>query len=267
MTPITLAIPYHDPPGALTPQLRRLLPKLRTLFTGIAVNASPEANAGGLALLADAGAQIEQESRGLADGVPLLGYVRRMVVHLALRMDAQWIFYCDGDRLLHWLEHHPTELLAVLNRLPDYDLTIYGRTPRAFASHPETQRATEQIINEIYARISGRHWDVTAAARGLSRSAAAAIVAGCREDSFGVDAVWPLFLQQTGGFTLSEVQTEGLEFETAGQYGAEVAAAGDESAWKARIDTDARRWAHRLRLATIEVEAMVPYQAHFTESR
>ena len=137
MTPITLAIPYHDPPGALTPQLRRLLPTLHTLFSGIAVNASPEANSEGLALLAGAGAQIEQEARGLADGVPLLGYVRRKVVDLALRMGAERLFY------------YPAELHAVLDRLPTHDLTIYGRTPRAFASHPETQRTTEQIISDL----------------------------------------------------------------------------------------------------------------------
>ena len=107
---------------------------------------------------------------------------------------------------------------------------------------------------------------MTAAARGISRRAAAAIVAGCHEDSFGVDAVWPLFVQQAGGFTLTEVQTEGLEFETADQYGDEVAAAGDESVWKVRIDSDVRRWAHRLRLATIEAEAMAPYQARLTRS-
>lgn len=265
--PITLAIPYHDPPGELTGQLERLLPWLTRHFAGIAVNASPEANGASLALLAEAGAQIEREKRDFDQGVAQLGKIRRSVVDLALRMGASWLFYCDGDRLLHWAEHYPAELAGLLQRLPEYDCTVYGRTPRAFATHPRIQTATESLINEVYAAISGRAWDVTAAARGLSARAARALVAGCHEDSFGVDAVWPLFLQQAGGFSLTEIQTEGLEFETAGQYQTEVAAAGDEATWKQRLDADARRWAFRLNIARIEVEAMIPYQVRLTESR
>jgi hypothetical protein len=265
--PITLAIPYHDPPGELTGQLERLLPWLTRHFAGIAVNASPEANRASLALLAKAGAQIEQEERSFTNGVAQMGKIRRAVVDLALRLGASWVFYCDGDRLLHWVEHYPVELAGLLQRLPDYDCTVYGRTPRAFATHPRIQTATESLINEVYAAISGKAWDVTAAARGLSAQAARALVAGCHEDSFGVDAVWPLFLQQAGGFSLTEIQTEGLEFETAGQYLSEVATAGGEAAWKQRLDADAQRWAFRLNIARIEVEAMIPYQASLTGSR
>jgi hypothetical protein len=267
MQPITLAIPYHDPAGELTAQLSRLLPRMGELFDGVAVDASTEANQQALALLRGAGAHIEQTRRAFVDDVPQIGQIRRAVVAAALRMGASWVFYCDGDRLLHWLEHYPAELEAALRRIPEHDLTVFGRTERAFASHPHTQRVTEQIINDVYAAISGHDWDVTAAARGLSRRAAEAIVARCHEDSFGVDAVWPLFLQQAGGFTLAEVKTEGLEFETATQYRQEVAAAGSDEAWKRLLDGDSRRWAFRLNLARIEVTAMIPYQKPVTESR
>lgn len=267
MPPITLAIPYHDPAGGLTDQLARLLPRIGELFERIAVDASAEANPQGLALLRGAGTHIEQTRRAFVDGVPQMGQIRRAVVAAALRLDASWIFYCDGDRLLHWLDHYPAELVAALRRIPEHDLTVFGRTRRAFESHPHTQRATEQIINDVYAAISGHDWDVTAAARGLSRRAAQAIVAGCHEDSFGVDAVWPLFLQQAGGFTMTEIKTEGLEFETATQYRQEVAAAGGDETWKRLIDGDARRWVFRLNLARIEVAAMIPYQKAVIQSR
>jgi hypothetical protein len=267
MPPITFAIPYHDPAGELTEQLARLLPDMNQLFAAIAVDASLETNPEALTLLRDAGAHVEQTRRVFLDGVPQLGQIRRAVVAAALRLGATWVFYCDGDRLLHWLVHHPAELEGALRRISEHDLTVFGRTSRAFESHPHTQRATERIINDVYAAISGHNWDVTAAARGLSRRAAEAIVAGCHEDSFGVDAVWPLFLQQVGGFTLGEVKTEGLEFETAAQYRQEVAAAGGEEAWKRLIDGNARRWAFRLNLARIEVTAMIPYQEATTLSR
>ena len=265
--PITLAIPYHDPAGELTAALARSLPWIGERFAGISVNASPETAPQALDLLRGAGAQVEQTPRMFVEGVAQMGAIRRAVVGQALRMGAVWLFYCDGDRLLHWAERYPDELTAALARIPAHDCTIFGRTARAFASHPHTQVATEQIINNVFAAISGQDWDVTAAARGLSRRAAQAIVDGCAEDSFGVDAAWPLFLLRHGGFTLAEVKTEGLEFETAAQYEREVAAAGSEAAWKHRIDGDARRWAFRLTVARLEVAAMIPYQRPQTQSQ
>jgi hypothetical protein len=267
MPPITLAIPYHDPAGELTEQLARLLPDMNQLFAVIAVDASLETNSEALVLLRDAGAHVEQTRRVFLDGVPQLGEIRRAVVDLALRIGASWVLYCDGDRLLHWLAHYPAELEGTLRRIPEHDFTILGRTERAFESHPQTQRVTEQIINDLYAAISGHQWDITAGARGLSRAAAEAIVAGCHEDSHGVDAAWPLFVQQAGGFTLSEIKTEGLEFETATQYRQEVVAAGGDAAWQRLLDGDARRWAFRLAVARMEVAAMIPYQEARTKSR
>jgi hypothetical protein len=143
--------------------------------------------------------------------------------------------------------------------LSAHDFTVLGRTERAFASHPRTQRDTEAIVNGVYASGSGHAWDVTAAARGISRRAAEAILAGCPEESIGTDVAWPLFLQRAGGFTIGYSATEGLEFETADRYGEQVAAAGGVAAWIAQIDADPRRWIDRLEVARLEVAASLPY--------
>ncbi|MDQ2997101.1 MAG: hypothetical protein M3R61_08615, partial [Chloroflexota bacterium] len=121
------------------------------------------------------------------------------------------------------------------------------------------QRDTEAIANTVYASVSGHTWDVTAAARGLSQRAAAAILAGCDEPSVGTDLAWPLFLQRRGGFTIGYCPTEGLEFETADRYGDQVAAAGGLEAWIAQLDADPQRWIERLDVARVEVAAAVPY--------
>jgi hypothetical protein len=144
--------------------------------------------------------------------------------------------------------------------LGEHDFTVLGRTERAFASHPRVQRDTEAIINTVYASVSGYAWDVTAAARGISRRAAAAIVEGCHEQSIGTDMAWPLFLQRRGGFSLGYRATEGLEFETADRYLDQVATAGGIQAWMARLDADPRRWAERLEVARVEVAAAAPYK-------
>lgn len=261
MHSITLATTHHDPQGRLYGQLRRLLPGLTRHFAALVVNAGPDVHPPTLTLLQAAGARVDLEERTFAaDGVPLLGVTRRTVVQSALRCDTPLILYCDCDRVLHWLDRYPDELAALLPRLAEVDFTVLGRTPRAFASHPRIQTQTEQIINELYVTLSGRTWDVTAAARGLSRAAAQALVAHSTDDTLGVDATWPLLIQHRGGFTMTEIKTEGLEFETADQYPDEVAAAGSVEAWKVQLDADPRRWAFRLNVARTEVEAMLPFQ-------
>ncbi len=258
---VALATTYHDPQGVLYAQLAQHLPWLQQLFTGIAVNASPELHLPTVKLLREAGVDLVQEPRAVQqDGVPALGQVRRAVVGQALSLKTAVVMYCDGDRLLHWAERYPDELAAVVGQLSTHDFTILGRTERAFASHPRIQSETEVLINKMYTQLSGYNWDITAAARGFSRAAAQAIVDRCLDDSIGVDASWPLFLQQAGGFTMTTIATEGLEFETATQYPTAVAAAGGEESWKAGLDADPNRWAFRLNVARVEFESMVPYQ-------
>ncbi|HEX6385219.1 MAG TPA: hypothetical protein VF177_11160 [Anaerolineae bacterium] len=253
---VTLAVTYHDPEGRLYETARHTLPVLTEIFDRLVVKASPAANERSLALWQGAGANIE---RATASGLPKLGQVRRATVALALQLDTSFILLCDGDRALHWARYYPQELAAVVAALPDYDFTVLGRSERAFATHPRVQRDTEAIVNLVFAAVSGHEWDVTAAARGLSHRAAEAIVAGCGDDSIGVDVSWPLYLQQSGRFSLGYRATEGLEFETADRYIDEMVAAGGRAQWLARLDADPQRWAHRLHLARLEVEAMIPY--------
>jgi hypothetical protein len=188
-----------------------------------------------------------------------LGWFRRAAVQLALHGPCPFILYCDFDRILHWMEFHPQELSDVAQRLTRYDFTVLGRTPRAFATHPRLQRDTEAIINHVFERVSGRVWDTGAGARGLSRRAAEVIVADCHDDQISNDVTWPLCLAQRGGFTLGYIETEGLEFETPDRYPAEVAQAGGVAQWSEQLDDDPQHWAHRLELARIEVEAMLPF--------
>lgn len=212
---ITLSVTYHDPEGRLYDQTRQMLPLLTKIFDGLAVQASPVANERALALWQSAGANIE---RSTVSGLSQLGRVRRAAVAQALSMGGAFILLCDGDRVLHWAERYPQELVAAVAALPEHDFTVLGRTERAFASHPRSQRDTEGIVNHVFASISGREWDVTAAARGLSRRAAEAIVNGSTDDTIGVDVSWPLYLQQKVGFSFGFLATEGLEFETADRY-------------------------------------------------
>lgn len=256
---VALAITYHDPEGRMRDQIERALPSLGGIFATIAVQASPSANQGCLDLFAAAGARIAREDDPRSDGARRTSQGRRATVATALETNASFLMYCDGDRVLHWVERYPEELAALARRLPDNDLTVIGRTRRAFDSHPRIQRDTEAIIDHVFAVVTGRNWDVTAAARGMSRRAAEAIVARCPDGGIATDVVWPLFLLRESNFTLGYVETEGLEFETGDRYPDQIASAGGYDRWLAQLDADPLRWAHRLDAARIEVEAMVPF--------
>lgn len=255
---VTLAVIYHDPEGRLYEQLVHVLPVLTGIFSGLTVAASHVAYERSLALLASAGALIERGPSDNAVEGAKLGRSRRAAVALALRLNHPFVMYCDCDRVLHWADWHPEELAGVAARL-GHDLTVLGRTQRAFNSHPRVQRDTEAIINRVFATISGYAWDVTTGARGLSRRAAEAILNGCPDEQVSTDVSWPLYILRAGGFSQGHIATEGLEFETADRFDDEVARAGGRAEWQAQLDADPRQWAHRLNLARIEIEGMLPY--------
>lgn len=258
-SPVALAVTQHDPDGRLAGQIRRALPALRAIFAHVLLRATYDTQAAALDLLRVGGAQVYHETSAEFSGLARLGGSRRGAIELGLATGAEFILYCDFDRALHWAEYHPAELAQVAEQLMQHDLTVLGRTARAFADHPRIQRDTETIINGVFARCSGREWDITAAARGLSRRAAAAILAGCPDQTIGTDMSWPLFLLRQGDFTAGYYETEGLEFETADRFGAEIAAAGGRERWMQQLDASPAQWAFRLDLARIEVEAAVPY--------
>jgi len=253
---VALATIYHDPSGRLQAGIERCLPLLGGTFCGLAIRASSAACQGSLDLLAAAGALVERREPDPSGRPPRLGLARRKAVALALREQPDAILYCDADRVLHWAESHPDELVCVVAGLGEADFTVLGRTAQAYASHPRSQRDTEAIVNHLFARVTGWEWDVMAGTRVLSARAAADIVSHCEDDGISTDVSWPLHLRAAGGYTLGYREVEGLEYETADRYSAEVAAAGGQAAWLEELDADLRRWAYRLEMARLHVQAM-----------
>jgi hypothetical protein len=254
---VALALIQHDPRGLLFDQTARVLPRLQSVFSDIAVYANIATAPHSLEYLTQHGVRVTAEA--VEEGFGYIGKFRRAAVELALQGPCPFIIYCDFDRILHWTEYHPEELWRVTQSITQVDFTILGRTPRAFATHPRIQRDTEAIINHVFERVSDRAWDTGAGARGLSRRAAEAIVTGCLDDAISNDVTWPLCLRQRGDYSLGYLETEGLEFETPDRFQAEVARAGGVTQWSEQLDDDVQHWAMRLELARIEVAAMIPF--------
>ncbi len=253
--PVGLAATHHDPDDAMLPQALRVLPLLHDLYAQMLVLVSPETGQRTVDMLAEHGLRVERQAEP-AD-IDTLGLTRLDTIRRASSGGAAHLQLCDWDRLIHWAEAYPDELREVVEAIPRHDLLILGRTARAFATHPRVQRDTEALINHAFGLAFGQPLDVTAASRGLSRRAWAALLALPQpEPSSGNDCAWPLYLARTPDLVIGYAATEGLEWETPDRYGDDIARAGGLDAWIANYDADPQRWEFRLRLALLEVAAV-----------
>jgi hypothetical protein len=256
--PVALAVTQHDPDGLLVPQFTRVLPTLQRIFSDFCVAASAAASPQALEKWRAAGAHIVQNTPAEDRGEPKIGRSRRRAVTLALETQAEAVIYLDADRAFHWAEFYPTELAFVTRQVIAWDFCVLGRSRRAFNTHPRFQTETEKIINHIFGMVYGQTWDVTAGARGISRQAAEEIRSFTADDGLSTDISWTLRLGQMD-YTLGYLETEGLEYETADRYAAQVAAAGGLEAWVKTLEDDPRRWVARLALALEEARAVLPF--------
>lgn len=255
-----LAATHHDPDGRLVAQTRRVLPALAAAVDAAVVLLTAQTVPEGEAAIELAGASAVRSAPDLPVGHLHLGLWRRsaLAAAVASHPEADLFLFCDLDRALHWAEFFPDELRAALVFAASHDCTVFGRTPRAFATHPRAQRDTEALANHGFALAAGLPWDMMTAARGLSRAAARLVVDSCRDDTVGSDCSWPLICRRAG-LRLAYLETEGMEFETLDRFGDQIADLGGPQAWLDRFDADPRQWASRLELARAEVESAIAY--------
>lgn len=251
-----LTTTHHDPEGRLLAQIEAVLPLLTKRFAAVAVLLTPTTVPAAEQLLTKHGAVVRRGPATWPISHLYLGVWRRAALAAALAHwphAMRWL-YCDLDRMLHWAASYPDELVAAMSFAEEYACTIYGRTERAFASHPRAQRETEAMANHGFALVSGHPWDVMAAARAFSRPAAELIVTRAHDNSVGSDCSWPLLCQHAG-LSLGYLATEGMEFETPDRYAAELAQLGGVAAWLAQLDSDPQHWLLRLEIARAELRS------------
>lgn len=251
---VTLALTVHEPDERLVSLIAEFLPVLASCYGAVTAFCSSETRPAILELLLRQGV-VAQVDREKSAGIQRMGDVRRQTVRAGLETGTTHLQLCDFDRALHWIAHYPGELAAVVQEIPDYDLLVLGRTERAWATHPPYQAQTEPLFNHVFALATGLSWDVGAGSRGLSRRAAEWLLRVSEEPTVGVDAEWPLLILGQGGFVTGERLCEGLEFETADRYEAEIEACGGYPAWEAQMSSDANQWVFRLRVALAIAQA------------
>lgn len=251
---VALAVTAHQPDDSLTNLVEAHLPALVERYPTVVAYCSQETHPTILDLLRQHGAAVHVDD-GASAGIYRIGAVRRQTVRAGLQAGTSHLQMCDFDRAIHWVASHPQELDAVIAEIVHYDLLVLGRTDRAWATHPSYQAETEPLFNHVFALVTGLSWDVGAGSRGISRRAAEVLLHVSQEQTVGVDAEWPLLLLKRRGFRLGHRPCEGLEFETADRFTAQIQAAGGYGAWEADMSADPKQWVFRLRVALMIAEA------------
>ncbi len=142
----------------------------------------------------------------------------------------------------------------VVNQLAGIECLLIGRTPPAYATHPQALVQTEAISNRVVSHILGISVDVSAGSKGFSREAAAFLVSQCTPGrALGTDAVWPIRLQRAG-FGVKYIEVDGLDWEIADQHRDQAANELDQRLKAAEYDANPVHWAKRTAVAMEIVE-------------
>jgi hypothetical protein len=246
---VVLAAILHDPENRQFDLARECWQALASHFEHIYISASPQVDLKFLAFLRQNGAVIEQTERGV-------GEARRRALRLALGTDANHIQYCDFDRALHWVRSFPDELPIVAEEATVSDFVILGRTEHAFASHPTVQQVTEGLTNDAFSLAFGEIADVTAGSCAMTRQAAEILVEHSVSEINDTDTEWPLLILEHS-LKVSQLECNGLEFETADYFQKEIAEAGSLEAWIKQVYDTSESWQQRTKMAKESVNRVI----------
>jgi len=238
-----------NPRGELDRFLNRL-PQLMGVYEALEVVSPPHAPKDDLAKLQ--AAFDDGEKAGRKDRVflsPSWPQGRYLSIKYALETNTTHIHYADVDRLLRWVEICPDEWSVCLDRIERSQVLIFGRTPVAYATHPNALVQTEALSNLVVSHILGQAIDVSAGSKAFSRDAAAYIIDHTLPvRAIGTDATWPIVLHRAG-YPIDYLEVDGLDWESADRY--QITAADQHAQKQAaeRYDADPEHWAFRIGIA------------------
>lgn len=273
MTRIPLLVAVYDRDGRIGALLPSDFPSLLAHFASVTVVCRTDTLPRTVETLRDYGAEVVVDNTLTINPRP---YMLRFA-----HARAAWthVHMGDFDSALHWARDYPNELDAANAAIAAHDFTLLGRTARAIATLPDVQRATEHLINAMFAATTGGFdaWrvpfvhppdgalmDICAGAWGFSRRGLDALIARAQTTDIGFHAEWPLLARDTVGLRCAYLPCDGMEYETADRYTDEIAAAGGPKAWHAAQNRDAARWRFRLAYVNQVADFLARHQSDAT---
>lgn len=174
---------------------------------------------------------------------------RYTALKMAVEYNSRWIHYADMDRLLRWVERSPGEWLQTLDMIPSCDYLVIGRTPDAYATHPQVLIQTEALSNAVISYLVGQSMDVSAGSKGFSHQAARYVIENTQPGhALGTDGEWTVLLHRAG-FQIAYVEVAGLDWESADRYQMQPANPSQQRRAAVAYDADPANWAQRTAVA------------------
>lgn len=251
---VCLASPFHDPKDRFFDLIKENGKKLSQLYQGKAiVSASPTTSPSVISLLISLQFTVKIQRK---NSELLIGNNYLNAIEMAINTKAQYIHLIDFDRVLHWVKRFPRELRDVLEIFPScQDYISFVRTKRAFESHPQTQRHTENVVNEIASEVAGVAIDIMSGSYGFERILAKKIVQEVWRKDFGIYAEF-LRIALKHHSLISTIEVEGLEWETPDQFRDEIRKES-YSAWLKHFQS-LSEWQKRIILLEESTDVLLP---------
>ncbi len=242
---LALGATWH-PRGELT-RLRRAWTALCRVYAHIAIVLPPDAEDSLQTELSDLpGIRLEVAQDW--------SWGRYLALKAGLEAGDNHVQYADLDRLLRWIERLPEEWEQITRAILSCDCLVIGRTPAAYATHPQALLQTERISNRVVSQLLGKRVDVSAGSKGFSRRAAEYILANSTPGhALGTDAEWPLLAVRLG-CPVEYVEVDGLDWESADRYQSRAADPDGQRRAAQVYDADPHNWARRVDVALEIVE-------------
>lgn len=239
---IALVSPFHDPRGSLLTEATAVAPILKNIFDVVYVSLSDQTSRRYLDIFERNGMHFEFR---VEDGD--IGERYRACLRAGIAESVEQLLLMDFDRALHWARSFPDELEVVAEQIKvNEGFTSLVRSRRAFETHPQTQRETELVANEIASEVVGRQVDILSGAYGMDVEVAKVLVKEISKNDFGFYGEI-LAIPFREGFEINGIEVEGLEWETPDQYKEEIHKVG-YSQWLNNFQS-LEEWEKRLTLA------------------
>jgi len=242
-TPIILTSTFHDPGLKLKESLLSALSLLKELFKQVIIILTPSMNQKSIKFLKNKGFIVIRCLYDSRVETYKLAY-KKALEHIEDEMSER-IMYIDFDRLIHWINQYPDELKKLLYEIEVEYLHI-GRTPRAFDTHPDTQKATEMIVNEFGSSIIefNKTIDIISVCHIMTKELVMKISSLKNKTEYGFYSTWPIYLWNWAA-SKKYIEAEGLEWETPDRFKEEIGKMGyknwliqfqDPSEWRNRVN-------------------------------
>jgi hypothetical protein len=250
---MTIALAATWNPRGELGRFEQLLPRLEELYSHIVISFPPVAD--DQVVRSFIAGKFSKRPNITVVQNQIWSWGRYIALQKALHTSVSHIHYADMDRLLRWVETRPAEWHKVVTQIEAGDYLIMGRSPQAYATHPQALVRTEAISNRLISQLVGQALDVSAGSKGFSRRAAQFLVDQTQPGkALGTDGAWTILLHRAG-FRVDYLEVDGLDWETADRYQTRSANAEQQQALAQAYDQDPAHWAMRVEVALEIVQA------------